>query len=66
MRKRVSPEAREAFQAYCAKQVAEYRRIGQYPDQRIKRDRDGVEYVIGDISWNRRGAPREFIDDRLP
>lgn len=36
-----------------SKQVEWYRKNGRFP-RRIRKDKDGKEYVIGDWSWNRK------------
>ncbi len=47
----------------CAKEVAWYRQHGKHKD-RIRTDRQGVDYVIGDWSWNRLYPERkEFVDE---
>jgi hypothetical protein len=40
-------------------EVAWYRKHGTYPRQRIRRDADGVPYVIGDQAWHK-AVPRCF------
>lgn len=40
------------YEELCKKQVEWYIANGKYPIERIARDGDGVNYVIGDSSWN--------------
>ena len=46
-------------------EVAWYRQHGKH-QERIQLDRAGVEYVIGDFSWNNnRSRPFELIEQRM-
>lgn len=81
MRKRNSSEAKErqkalteacyliSYEMMCALQVNWYRRNGRYPNERIKVDGDGVEYVAyDDQTWNKHhpGKPeaiKEILED---
>lgn len=40
------------YETLAQDEVDWYRKHGRYP-KRIARDSDGIEYVIGDRSWNR-------------
>lgn len=40
------------YRLLCAAQVHWYRRFGRYP-VRVRCDAHGIEYVVGDWSWNR-------------
>jgi hypothetical protein len=42
-------------------EIAWYMQNGKYP-KRIVNDSMGMEYVIGDCSWNRGNRPTEFIE----
>src|SRR5688572_11553947 len=53
-----------SYEILCARELAWYRKHGKYPDNRISQDDYGVEYVIGDFSWNRENPP-EFIEKRM-
>lgn len=54
-----------SYSELCAFQVRWYRRVGRHQD-RVRRDSHGVEYVVGDWSWNRLYPQRpEFIDSRM-
>lgn len=46
---------------FAAREVDWYRRNGRFAD-RIARDSQHREYVIGDVSWNRDTRPREYIE----
>lgn len=50
----------------CRVQVEWYRKHGQHPQDRIARCGHGIEYVIGDQSWNHRRDRQEFIEPYLP
>ncbi len=55
-----------SYAEFAAIGVQWYRSHGMYLSQRIKRDAGGVEYVIGDQSWNRLNASsQEWIDKTL-
>lgn len=41
-------------EAHAQAEVDWYRKHGRYPNTRIVQDSHGVEYVIGDWSWNRK------------
>lgn len=41
----------KSYLDYTSEEVAWYRKHGKYPE-RIVRDSEGNEYVIGDESWN--------------
>lgn len=48
---------------FMSRQVAWYQRYGKYPQHRIRRERDGNLYVVGDFSWNRANpAFQEIIE----
>lgn len=50
----------------AAREVEWYRRHGRYPKSRIVRASDGVEYVIGDWSWNRKNPLRqEWVESQM-
>jgi hypothetical protein len=52
----------ESYREHCAYEVAWYQIHGKFSD-RITQDSQGVEYVIGDWSWNRHNPDRnEMIE----
>lgn len=59
---------RVSYLQLCRAQVNWYRQHGKHPKYRIRRDSSGVEYVIGDQSWNAHCAPgnSEYVDYLLP
>lgn len=42
----------KTYAELAAEEVRWYRKFGRFPE-RIKKDSSGIEYVIGDWSWNR-------------
>lgn len=55
-----------SYDKLCKRQVAWYHAHGKYPE-RIRFDRDGTAYVIGDWSWNKQHPDCfELVDERLP
>lgn len=43
-----------------------YRRYGKHGESRIRQNRDGVNYVIGDWSWNRLYPEKlEFVESAM-
>jgi len=58
MSRKPNPENIEKIRSYIAADVAWYRIHGRFPT-RIRRDREGREYVVGDETWN------EFVDARM-
>jgi len=44
------------YEESAQREVAWYRQNGKYP-HRLVRDSKGVQYVMGDWSWNRRHRP---------
>lgn len=63
-RQEVDLDAWKSCRALCAAEVSWYRRYGKHPG-RIVRDSHGVEYVIGDWSWNRARRPSEYIEGAM-
>ncbi len=51
----------EEYKTVAANEVAWYRRYGRFQD-RIARDSNGHDYVIGDSSWNNFQREPEFIE----
>lgn len=47
---------------FCKAQCDWYRKYGHDPKHRIICDTQGVEYVIGDMSWNVMGRYHEYIE----
>ena len=48
------------------REVGWYHRFGKYPNERIRKDGNGNEYVIGDWSWSRNYPDKdETIEIRL-
>jgi hypothetical protein len=62
---RTAPVTDGLYEYVCLCEVRWYREHGRYTQERITRDRGGVEYVIGDWSWNRQGRPAEWIEHAL-
>lgn len=40
------------YKELAEREVLWYRKHGRFPNRRIKKDANGIEYVIGDFSWN--------------
>lgn len=60
-------ERHRIYVGICNADVRWYLQHGRYGVGRIRTDRDGVQYVIGDWSWNRLYPNHlEFIDNALP
>jgi len=59
--------AMKSYIDICEMEVEWYRQHGRFPE-RIVRDSKGIEYVIGDWSWNytHDNKKREFIELHLP
>lgn len=53
-----------SYRKMASVDVAWYRQHGKYPEDRIRRDSSGVEYVIGDWSWERKFPKRPEVIDR--
>ncbi len=59
---------KDDFKELCRRQVAWYRIQGAWPKERIDCDNSGVEYVVGDISWNlvhQGDGKRESIEGQI-
>jgi hypothetical protein len=48
-------------------EVRWYRLHGNYPKERVRPDRQGRPYVVGDEGWNRlHPRLREYVEDLMP
>lgn len=48
-----------------AAEVKWYKKHGRYPNERIKYDNTGNQYVIGDQCWNKRISQTEWVETNM-
>ena len=54
------------YEDYVREEVAWYMVNGLFGRKRIRKDRSGNDYVLGDAAWNgNRFRQREYIEDRM-
>lgn len=58
----VSQETTDAVRKLQRLEVQWYRQYGKHANLRIRTNRAGDAYVVGDWAWHRNGCPAEFIE----